>query len=148
MMPILMIDNKVCSSESKLNFLFLENLLKNIFQKYTINPCDENFGFMATTKIIKSYLLEGDAMYEFIMEIETALKAQVIDLINNSPEISEEDLELDGIYRKYVNFMEHKVLLDRHTSMGGRYYFLKGLSDNINKEIAQNGSIGILYLKE
>ena len=130
------------------SYPILNDLLVNIFQKYAIQSCNEVFDFERPQKIEVSYLLEGDAINEFFIKLEECLEIQINYFITNSPEVSEAELGLDGVYRKLEYFKGHKVLLDRHTAEGGNYYFLKKLSDNTKREIDSNGSIGVLYLKE
>lgn len=98
--------------------------------------------------ISKILLLEQDSLiylYEFLKKM---MDEQINYLIITPPEVSEEELGVNGTYRKYVNFKGHKVLLDRHTPEGECYYDLLFITNLVEKEITQNGSIGILYLKE
>ncbi|MCU0440379.1 MAG: SMI1/KNR4 family protein [Raineya sp.] len=130
------------------SFTFFNILLDIIIEQYSILPTSNNFGYPKSNEIIVSYLLEKSALNKFYEYLKQEFEKHINHLIITPPEISEEDLELDGVYRKYVELKGNQVLLDWHTQEGEYYYFLKKIIDNIQIEIEQNGSLCVLYLKD
>jgi hypothetical protein len=145
--------SKTVQSNSLESFLQTENLpeipvidvnIASEMEKLEKISIDSTFDISNITKIL---LIENDLLKDFYIHLLEILNKHIDFLIVTPPEISEEDLELDGIYRKYIELKGHQVLLDWHTQEGETYYILNNFIKDVKNTLDDNSYILVIYIK-
>ena len=100
------------------------------------------------SKIVKVLFFENNLLNQFYNYVIQEFDNFITEFIIKPPDYSEDDISLDGVIRKYVELKGHKVILDLRTDNGRKYYFTERWIKAIKKEIDNNGSLIVLYMKD